>query len=85
MANSLCFHGSHLQIGTFAVSVFYDASIKLADCVCSDMKRSGVSHMEEEKLGSCQLAGGRNLGVFVYEAYIKIIGTLSLSILKYFS
>jgi len=41
--------------------------------------------MEEEKLGSCQLAGGRNLGVFVYEAYIKIIGTLSLSILKYFS
>lgn len=65
MSNSLCFRGSHLEIGTFTVSVFYDVSLKLSDCQCSDIKRSEVSHMEEEKLGSCQLAGGGNLGMFV--------------------
>jgi len=49
MSNSLCFHGSHLEIGTFTVSVLDDLSIKLSDCQRSDMKRSEVSHMEEEK------------------------------------
>lgn len=38
------------------------------------MKRSGVSYTEkEEKLDSCHLAGGGNLGAFVYEAWIKIV------------
>lgn len=74
MALSLYFHCSHLEIGIFTVSVFCDVSLKLSDCVCSDMKRSGVSYTEEEeKLGSCHLAGGGNLGVFVYEACIKIV------------
>lgn len=69
MAISFCFHGSHLEIGIFAVSVSCDVSLKLSDCVCSDMKRSGVSYTEkEEKLDSCHLAGGGNLGAFVYEA-----------------
>lgn len=65
MSNSLCFHGSHLEIGMFTVSVFYDVSLKLLDCQCSDMKRSEVSHVEEDKIGSCQLAGGGNSGVSV--------------------
>lgn len=33
------------------------------------MKRSEVSHMEEKKLDSCQLAGGGNLGMFVWALY----------------
>lgn len=71
MSNSLCFHGSCLEIGTLAVSVVCDAGSKLSGCQCSDMKRSEVSHMEEQKLGSSQLAGGGNSGMF--EDCIKII------------
>lgn len=40
-------------------------SLKLSDCQCSDLQRSEVSHMEEEILGSCHLAGGHNLGRLV--------------------
>lgn len=43
-----------LKIGTFTVSVFYDVSLKLSHCQCSDIKRSEVSHVGEEELGSCQ-------------------------------
>lgn len=53
------------------MSAFYDLSLKLSNCQCSDIKRSEVSHMEEEKL-----AGGRDLGTF-FEACIKIIETPS--------
>lgn len=66
MSNSLCFPGCHLEIGSFTVSVFYDVSLKLSHCQCSDIKRSDVSHVGEEELGSCQWAGGDNLGTFVW-------------------